>query len=191
MKITKILDLGVNLYRGEFVMGANCPGVNCLGANCLRGQLSPGPIVSGWICIGVNCLRGQLTGANCPGVNCLGVYCPDTMYAPPVLPNISWCKERHYNSNWRFVRWYRLLSSPRRSASYLCQKDSASSMYSEMDIRIHSLIENLRVNEQRLELFMEATKDDLVLQRVISYASKGWPGYKSDCNLSVQFVITG
>ena len=57
----QILDLGVNLYRGEFFIGANCLGVNFTGANCLRGQLSRGPIVPEGICIGVNCLRGQLS----------------------------------------------------------------------------------------------------------------------------------
>ena len=67
------------------------------------------------------------------------------------------------------------------------EKDSATSMYSEMDIRIHSLIDYLPVGEQRLQQIMEATKDDLVLQRVISYASKGWPDYKSDCHLSVRY----
>ena len=40
---------------GAFILGGNCPGVNCVGSNCPGGNRLWG-----------NCLRGNYPGGNCP-----------------------------------------------------------------------------------------------------------------------------
>ncbi|MES9901692.1 MAG: RNase H-like domain-containing protein, partial [Sedimenticola sp.] len=102
--------------------------------------------------------------------------------APPRLQRLL-LKLQPYNVTLTFLPGKEMLIADTLSRAFLNETEPEDSdLQKEMNVKVHTVIENLPVSEQKLSEYRESTSKDTELQAVIKTINEGWPHHKKNCD---------